>query len=552
MTKSSGISRSRASERIEKGDFDNPQPWEINQKRIHEQLRKLGKDIYDNLDQIVQNAFDATDIGQPTKVSISTQVGPIIVEDRGPKGLLKDYSNINKFIQAQKAASEKLGQEGTTGEKGVGMFQYLNIGPEALLTSMDHKGMIHRIPLGVKDGYNSWGDYESFPVTKENMEERGIYSPGTIVTIFGCDEKIDPSELRDRLKESWAMRMYWLEQWDMEHKIPENDRMEVVSDGLHIQPPGWLYQHPPQPLFDIKVEGKVYTVHGNLWESSRGHGDTKIYVKGHKIEHMFRWGDRQFEGYLECNELQTNIDRTHVIMEDYEAWNQLDSNMSKLAAKFPLTEKSETDVRNKKKFEEILYERMKDLVDPHVTYSGDENEPTKEETTGDRGKGIVGYLKKLKSKKDKKKVKRKFKGRDENNVSQVDTENKDKDVIAESEQTDNKRENRPFLCFFEPQGADKPLMNYNLEKKILYINTDNAEYPYLKHLITGTSTAKLLDQFLDERIAEIAIWKDKPDVESREAVDIWRMELSNSRVDRWKRQRVYPLESKVTSEEPHK
>jgi hypothetical protein len=185
---------------------------------------------------------------------------------------------------------------------------------------------------------------------------------------------------------------------------------------------------------------------------------------------------------------------------------------------------------------------MKDLVDPHVTYTGDEDEPAKDEMKGDKGKGLIGYLKKLNRKKGKKK--RKYKGRDENNVSQVDTTEDNKDVIAESEQTDNKRENRPFRWFEEPQGADRPLMNYDLEKKILYINTDNAEYPYLKHLIVGTSV-KMLDQFLDERIAEIAIWKSKSDEESRKAVDAWRIDLSRSRVDRWKRLRVYPLQSKV-------
>lgn len=46
-------------------------------------LREKSGDVYDNIDQIIQNAFDATSLGEPTKITISTQMGYVMVEDRG-------------------------------------------------------------------------------------------------------------------------------------------------------------------------------------------------------------------------------------------------------------------------------------------------------------------------------------------------------------------------------------------------------------------------------------------------------------------------------------
>ena len=84
-----------------------------------------------------------------------------------------------------------------------------------------------------------------------------------------------------------------------------------------------------------KIPRDTYVVHGKLWENSKGYGKVKLYVKGHKTkQEYYNWGDRQFEGIIECNALQTDILRTSILEGD-KTWMELDSKMKQLSAEIP-------------------------------------------------------------------------------------------------------------------------------------------------------------------------------------------------------------------------
>lgn len=533
-----------SSDEIRDDDFSELTRWKVDELGAHKYLEDVQDDLYSYMIEPIQNAMDSNDEGEPNIVSISTKSDPIIVQDEGKKGITKDYEgDVNRFLQAQKATTEK-GKRGLE-RKGIGMFQYPKIAPKIIITSMDGE-LIHRIPI-TKDseGGTCFGRVLTKAANDKNMEEFKIWKPGTRVCFFNRPidaEKIIDRTLRKKIRDRFALR------------LARNKDLEVFVDEKKVVPPDWIIQHPPKFLFRLKGGHDVY---GNIWHDPKGNGNIGMFQNGYLVEDIV-WEPRQYLAYLECSALKTNTSRNAFIKRSNELWKDLEEKIKRLIQPYPRISQTGQDEKETRRMEDLIAQKMGDLLKKSTTTVGSFAASAKILTRGNiDGTGVIGYgVTDELPDPNRVIIERVYKGRDINNVSQVEVDEqngKDKIKVQDKRIKKKRKETTPMDYIEIELRGDRPLLNYfpDHTPPKMYANILNEEYPYYKS-VRQQQNAKLINQYLDILIAEIRV-----NIRTGMMPDPLRMELSRERVKIWKASKVYPstktqntsaIEVKITNE----
>ena len=514
---------SYSSHKLRPDDYSEAHEFQIDQIGVHKQLRNLQDSIYGYIMETIQNAYDSNDKGvhNVIEMKIGHKEGEpdFEISDRGQSGITKDYGGeIDGFLDDMKATTEKW-KRGLN-RKGIGMFQYTNIAPDVIITSMDHE-MIYRIPMYVTPaGATAYGKVTRKP-RKENYEhEFEIFHPGTIVSFYNRDPKAEAITERELIKntsEKYALRIY------------DNRKLvTTIVNGKTVSPPAWIEAHPPR--FLQRMRGS-HEIRGNLWFDEKGNGRIKIFQDGYLVEET-PIEPRQCSGYLEINILETNAGRTR-FGKDNELWNDFKRRVQKLMQVFPRIQQEAQDEKHVKKVLDIAYDVL--IFNKAPTAFGGSKEVTKIETTGDRHDSeIVGYP--VSPEPDP----------DRNIIQLTDTytrnpENQTRigevglDKVKKTGQEKGKRKENRALQFQENQhiGADKPLFCLYQDRKpwLLLENADNAEHAIYEQTKDQPRfhNCKLLDWFAELNSET-----------SGEIDEKNRMNLSRQRVHAWKVAGYYP------------
>jgi hypothetical protein len=368
------------SHKIRPDDYSEAHELPVDLVGAHKQLRNLQDNIYGYIMEPAQNAYDSNDKGVHNiiEMKIGHKEGDpdFVISDRGLSGITKDYEgDIDRFLDDMKATTEKV-KRGLN-RKGIGMFQYTNIAPKVIITSMDQE-MIYRIPMWVTPaGATAYGKVQRKPRNERYEHEFGIFHPGTIVAFHDRDpnaEAITERELIKSIREKYALRIY-----------DNRKSVTTVVDGKTVNPPAWLEAHPPR--FVQRMRGG-HDIRGNVWFDEKGSGRIKIYQDGYLVEEV-QFEPRQCSGYLEINILETNAGRTR-FGKDNELWNDFKHRVQNLLQVFPRIQEEAQDEKHIKKVLDIAQSVL--ILNKVPTAFGGSKDVTKVRLTGDRqGSEMVGY-----------------------------------------------------------------------------------------------------------------------------------------------------------------
>lgn len=498
---------SSPSERKRDDDFSEKHVLPVSQKGAQEKLRDLQDEVYDVIKEVIQNALDSRDRGLPNEVIVTIPENPkrdepvLEVTDKPGDGITKDYGgNLDKFLEAQKATSEKTNRLGTVGNKGIGMFQYTHIGRNVIITSIDkhprtgEPEMIYRIPLYLtEDGWTAFGLTHRKPATEEYMKEFGLDHPGTRVAFFDRDPEadvIDAKELRKVLKNQYTIL------------LAERPEVDVIINNDRLELPKWIRDHPPR--FIQRMSGATkpeeydrYDIRGAVWADENGSGEIKLYVDGNLVQ-TFIFQARQCAGYLNLNLLKVTSARNKIIQD--KAWREFKEKVLRLISQFPKVRNDKEDKSLPKSVHQMMNVMLGKLIPP-VPCNPANKKSTKIDGTGDpEGFGTIGYRTTTEPPDpNREKETRIFRGRDKANQTQVSPEGKIA-VKKASDDPSNRNEAPDFEDVRTGRGDKKPLFELIMTTKPVQMitNTDNEEYLPLKAATTKPMRACILYTHMSE------------------------------------------------------
>ena len=535
---------SSSADKIRDDDFSEEHRLPVDQFGAHETLRNQQSDIYDIIEEVIQNALDSKDKGLPNTIEIVVNNDahpdePILtVIDHGD-GITKDYNNdLQSFLDARKATSEKRRRKGTIGNKGIGMFQYTHIGKNVIITSMNRNPttgdplLIYRIPLYLTDsGWTAFGKTVTMPATEQFMEDFGLHHVGTKVSFYNRDpecDAIDVKELRKVLRDQYTVIM------------ADNPNVSVLINGKELELPKWIKDHPPK--FIQRMSGcrdpelqEDYNITGAIWADSTKAGEIDVYVDGNLVQTVV-FDTRQCQGYVNLNILKVISNRKAIIQD--KVFNEFKEKMLREISVFPRIT-SDADKELSKSIPQMIKEALVDLLPKMPTAAGPENNKTKEITTGDpNGKEVTGYPI-TENPPDPNRVKEERKKgteHDMRNQTKVGI-NGIHPVKRQSTEEDQRRKQYQDLKYIYRHADGKVLLKLFIHKESpqepaeLIIDKNSAEYVLLLKAKTRESKAYVIQSNLSEIIIGID--------------DETRAKLSKSRVQVLKSLRCYPKEAPI-------
>ena len=310
-------------------DFSEETPFDIDKLGAHKTLRDIEDYIYEVIKEVLQNGFDSKEKGEANTLEVIIPTAPkpneavLTVIDHGD-GITRDYDgDLNRFLTARKAFSEKSKRVGTIGSKGIGMFQYTHIGKTVIITSMDkhprtgNPELIYRIPIHeAKSGYTTFGKVVTKPATDEYQQLLKLHHVGTKVEFYDRDpeeEALDEKTLRKILRDQYTLLMAF------------NPNVTVLINQKALELPKWIKDHPPELI--ARMSGARdpatmddYNIMGAIWEDSSKSGQIRIYVDGNFVEE-YAFEGRQCFGYINLNILGVNSPRNAVLRD--KRWKEL-------------------------------------------------------------------------------------------------------------------------------------------------------------------------------------------------------------------------------------
>jgi hypothetical protein len=466
-------------------DFSEETPFDVDKLGTHKRLRDIGDSVYDVIIEAVQNAFDSKEKGETNSLEIIIPTAPkpnepvLTVIDHGD-GITRDYDgDLNRFITARKAFSEKTKRTGTIGNKGIGMFQYTHIGKTVIITSMDRNPrsgnpeMIYRLPIHeTESGYTAFGKVLTKPATEEYQEEFGLHHIGTKVEFYHRDsdqETIDEKILRKILRDQYTLLMAF------------NPNVTVLLNGKAIELPKWIKEHPPE--FIARMSGARdpatiddYNIMGAIWEDKNGSGEIRIYKDGNYVE-TYTFESRQCTGYLNLNILATNSTRKAILRD--KRWKELTEKIVRQVSKFPKLEDESTDKGLTKNLTELAKRALMDILPKSPTAFGADQKKTKVEAIGLKGTDTIGYrITTTAPDPDRTINKRKPHKRNNANQSRVNCDVNGVPIRKQSDDEDKRKEYQDLIELHRHAGESKPYVQlfYDRAPAELHFNLDNAEH----------------------------------------------------------------------------
>jgi Histidine kinase-, DNA gyrase B-, and HSP90-like ATPase len=354
------------SDEIREEDLSESNPLRIDQAGAHRHFRSLHSNDAEYIKEVIQNAIDSRDEGENNVIEIfeSDQDPFLTVIDHGD-GITKDYDgDIMKFLDAMKTTSNK-NKRKAIGKKGIGMFDYTNIGDRIIITSMD-KYMVYRLPLYIdQNGFTSIGRTAIKPINDEFKKEFGIFHSGTKVAFHKRSkdtEAIDLKTIGKMVRDSYTLLM------------ARNPHLNIIIQNKNIELPNWIKEHPERHIANLKGG---YPISGAIWKDERGEGEIKIFVDGHFIE-TIAFDNRQAIGYVNCDMLVANEARTAIIRNN-EQYKEFKQKILTQISKFP---RSGEPIKNTSKdTKDLIGDALRDVI-PKFAVHNNGNAHT-EESIGD-------------------------------------------------------------------------------------------------------------------------------------------------------------------------
>lgn len=528
-----------ASDKLRPDDFSEAHELPVDIIGTHKQYRNLQDNVYGYIHEVTQNMFDSNDNGKPNKLQIRIGTKPnepvLWCKDEGPMGITKEYGgDIDAFIADMKATTEKILRG--LNRKGIGMFQYTNIAPKVVITSMDQE-MIYRIPMWITpEGATAYGKISKKPAMLEKYKEQfGIYKSGTIVAFHErdpTDPKIDEKELIKSTREKWALRLF------------DEEKIEFTIGQKRMEPPQYIIDHPPIGL--QKMTGGA-PIRGNIWLDEKGVGRIKVFQDGYLVEEI-NTEPRQCTGYVECSSLGTDTGRTK-FLKDNRRWDEFKSRIQRETTRFPRIAPEIQDVKNILKVRDLAQKILKLPKAP--TAYGKTPDLEKIEATGDRnGDEIIGYPLSPPPEEGREIIPRPGGigiKHDMNNQTTVGEEGNDQ-IKKTGTEIKGPRSNHNSLEYQDNQhqGYDRPLFILMRDRKpfLLLENADNAEHAIYEMLKANPTTGVMVKMYN----CKMLDWLSEINLETDELIDEpMRMRLSNARVGAWKMGGYMPNKKVITA-----
>lgn len=520
-----------ASDKLWPDDFSEKHLLPIDLIGAHKQFSNLQDNIYGYIQEVNQNMFDSNDSGKPNVLEILLNPGQepsIKFIDRGPYGITKNHNgDIDAFISELKATTQKEVQQGLR-RKGIGMFQYPNIAPFVIITSMDQE-MIYHIPLWrTPEGGTAYGKISKKPAMLQKYRDSfGIYEPGTMVAFHHRPkdaQKIDEKELIKITKEKWALRLF------------DEPKITFLINGKTITPMQYILDHPPH---FIQRMNSGANIRGNIWKDEEGNGHIKVFQDGYLVE-TYSPEPRQCTGYVECNSLPTDAGRTK-FLKDNKIWDEFKIRLTRECAKFP---RISPEIQDRDNVLRVVDLATKILILPKApTASGKITDYQKVESTGDmEGDDTVGY--ETHKEPDPNRVVTPRPGgigikHDMENQTRIGDEGEDS-VMKTSDDEKGRRTKYQAINFSEDQPlGPRPLFVLYTDRKpaLLAENRNNAEhqiYLMLKEHLNVGALRKMYNCKMSDWLAEL-------NAETSGIIDeATRLKLSDLRVTAWKQSGYYP------------
>lgn len=393
----------------------------------------------------------------------------------------KDYDyNINKFISAAKGTSTKREHPWSSGRKGVGMFQFLQLANKIEIVSQDtdHKGCIYRFYIywGLKDGkkFPFFSEPEYNNITPEFQKHFGIFRQGTKLTFFDATEATKGiHNLREaatnKIRDTFGLIM------------ARNPNLTIKINGDKLEPPRFMTKHK-----EVLIVPKL-GITGNLYEDRNGMGEVEIFGQGGLCitSHQFH-PRRRFSGYLVCPSWTPDTGRKQVKQDNY--WKNSIDELNKFVEIFPIVQYADENTSSDKKvmdmFTSIIPEALRDLL-PVALVQGSRNEkPAKRSGTGhirpERNEEQTPGYPEPKPKQRHKLIKLRRHRRDNTHQQFVGLFGVQR--VMRNDHTDQKQEKNPPIVFKKQRlGRDVALLDLVMDVNpgnpwVLYINTGNPLY----------------------------------------------------------------------------
>ena len=523
MTESDKIPNSN---KINPDDFSEAHELPVDLVGTHKQLRNLQDNIFGYIHEVNQNMFDSNDRGKPNNLLIwinphKGQDPAIVFIDHGTEGITRDYNgDIDAFISDMKATTEKMIRG--FNRKGIGMFQYTNIAPKVIITSMD-KEMIYRIPMFITpEGATAYGKIQRKPISEKYKEFFGIYTQGTRVAFHGRPNTAQPILEKDLVKstrEKWTLRLF------------DEEKITFYVNNTKVTALQYIYEHPPR--FITRMNGGA-DVRGCIWRDEKGNGHIKVFQDGYLVE-IVPTEPRECTGYVECNTLETDAGRTR-FLKDNTVWSEFKLRLTREVSKYPRIVPESQDVKNMIRIKDLALKVLN--LNPSPTAYGSTRELTKIETTGQKGgTDETGYPISPEPDPDREIIPRPGgigKPHDMDNQTTIGSDGTDP-VKKSSEEEKSTRSRHAALDFQENLHlGDKPVFVLMRDRKppLLAENADNQEHEiYIMLKIAGATGAlskmyncKVLDWFSEINLETDGIINEQI-----------RMRMSEVRYQMWKK-----------------
>ena len=514
------------SHKINPDDFSEAHELPVDLVGTHKQLRNLQDNIFGYIHEVNQNMFDSNKRGQPNllQIWINPKKGhdPALVFTDHSYGGITSYHNgdIDAFVSEMKATSQKDTEEVGLRRKGIGMFQYTNIAPQVIITSMDRE-MIYKIPMFITPaGATAYGKISRKPISDAYKELFGIETQGTIVAFHGRPATAQPiieKELVKSIKDKWTLRLF------------DEKRIDFYVNSTKVIPHSYISEHPPKLL--QRMQGGS-DIRGNIWFDEKGNGNIKVFQDGYLVEFVGT-EFRQCTGYVECNTLPTDAGRTRYL-KDNQIWTEFKLRLVREVSKFPKIATESQDIKNQIRIKDLALKVLN--LDKSPTAYGGAKELTKVETIGDKnGTDVTGYPISPEPDPNREIIEREKGGtHDMTNQKTVGQEGNDS-VKKGSEHEKSTRSKHAALDFQDNLHlGDKPILILLRDRKppLLAENQDNREheiYTMLKAAgVTGASSKMYNCKILD--------WLSEINLETDGVIDEKiRMQMSTTRYDMWKK-----------------
>jgi hypothetical protein len=518
------------SHKIDPDDFSEAHELPVDLIGTHKQLRNLQDNIFGYCHEVVQNMFDSNDKGKPNNLLIwinphKGQDPAIVFIDHGPEGITRDYAgDIDAFLSDKKATTEK--EARGFNRKGIGMFQYTNIAPKVIITSMD-KEMIYKIPMFITpEGGTAYGKIVRKPITENYKELFGILSPGTIVAFHGRPNTSQPILEKDLVngksgvREKWTLRLF------------DEKRVSFYINNTKVTPLPYIYEHPPS--FIRRMSGGA-DIRGAIWKDAKGNGHIKVFQDGYLVE-IVPTEPRECTGYVECNSLPTDAGRTR-FLKDNPTWSEFKLRLTREVSQFPRIVPESQDVKNQLRIKDLALKVLN--LNPSPTAYGSTREVTKVEGVGQKGgTDETGYPISPEPNPDREIIPRPGgidKPHDMDNQTTIGTEGTDPvKKGSETEKAPRSKHNALDFQDNQPFGEDKPLFILLRDRKpvLLVENKDNIEHEIYTMLKTAGATGALSKMYN----CKILDWFSEINLETDGTInERIRMQMSGTRYQMWKK-----------------